>query len=289
MYLTCNPEGVGLQWAREWFVIPDREGTIDGTRMRFVFSTYKDNKYTDPDYVLYLEDLPGALGKAWHEGDFDVFMGQAFANFREDLHVIEPFPIPSYWPVWVAVDDGHAEPFCALWFTRDPITRRIYVIMEAYQALLTNDVQARLIRDYTDRDWRIQKYIADPAMFIRTHRKENKALSAADIYKEEGIRLRRGENDRILGKRMVDYLLGPAEDGIPRMQIFDLCPNLISQLKNLVFDPNRPEDTDQSMEDHAYDPLRYGVLDKMSKKAMEYEPPQANRFTQSALDAWGDI
>ena len=286
MYMTYNPEGVGLQWAREQFVIPWREGREAGTVRRFIFSTYKDNKHTDPDYVLYLESLPGALGEAWREGNFDVYMGMAFPNFRDEIHIIKPFPIPDYWYMWVSVDDGYADPFCALWFAKDPITRRVYVVREAYQALLTNSQQANLINDYTDRNWTIKKYIGDPQMFVRSHR--NKVHSAADEYKRHGILLRRGENNRILGKRAVDEMLSIAPDGLPKMQIFDECPNLAAQLKNLVFDPNKPEDTDQTMEDHAYDTARYGLLDKLSRPG-NLRNNNNNRYTRNALDGLGAI
>jgi phage terminase large subunit len=262
MYLTCNPEGVGLQWAKRLFVQPWKNGE-ESMRHRFIFSTYKDNKFTDPDYVTYLEDLEGPLGKAWREGDFDVFEGHAFPNWMRDRHVIKPFPIPSYWKVWLGIDDGYAEPFCTLWLTKDPQSRRTYVIREAYERLLVNSAQAQLILDYTDRDWRVLKYKADPSMFNRSHRR--RAQSAADIFLEYGIRLVKAENSRIPGKRLIDNLLADGPDGQPRIQFFEgECDNLIDQMSHLQFDPHNPEDVDTTMEDHAYDALRYALSEKVT-------------------------
>ena len=288
MYLTTNPEGVGLQWARNRFVLPwrkekDGTGNQDPTR-RFIFSTYKDNIYTDPDYIIYLEGLEGALGKAWRDGDFDVFQGQAFPNFLDRTHVVEPFTIPSYWYIWMGIDDGYAKPFCGLWLTRDPMTRRVYVIQEVYQKLLTNSEQAYAIQDYTEAHWRVHRYMCDPAMFTKTHRR--KAQSAADIYKECGIRLKRAENARIPGKRKVDDLFGLAPDGLPKLQIFSHCENLIEELKNLVFAEHQPEDVDTTMDDHAYDALRYAVMDKIRKVASE---ENKTAQTKKALAAIGRL
>jgi hypothetical protein len=264
-----------IPWRKE----RDGEGSQHATR-RFIFSRYQDNIYTDPDYITYLEGLEGELGKAWREGDFDVFQGQAFPNFREALHVVEPFTIPSYWYIWMGIDDGYAKPFCGLWLTRDPMTTRTYVIKEVYRELLTNSEQANIILDFTEKHWRIQQYLCDPSMFNKTHRR--KAQAAADIYKSCGIRLRRAENARIPGKRMVDDLFGLAPDGLPKLQIFDDCENLIEEIKNLTFDPHRPEDVNTKMDDHAYDALRYAVMGKLKRKKAEDEK---SKQTEKALEA----
>jgi len=69
--------------------------------------------------------------------------------------------------------------------------------------------------------------------------------------------LKKGNNDRIQGKRQVDRLLQPLEDGEPGIVFFDNCTNIIKQLSHLVYDKSNPEDVDTRAEDHAYDALKY--------------------------------
>ena len=47
----------------------------------------------------------------------------------------------------------------------------------------------------------------------------------------------------------------------PTLQIFDTCTHLIRTLPSLVYDPNKPEDVNTDGEDHAYDTLRYALME----------------------------
>ena len=52
-----------------------------------------DNKVlleTQPDYIKGLQSLPEKLKQAYLEGDWNVFDGQYFPEFRTTLHVIDP-------------------------------------------------------------------------------------------------------------------------------------------------------------------------------------------------------
>jgi hypothetical protein len=78
----------------------------------------------------------------------------------------------------------------------------------------------------------------------------------------------------------VDY-----DNNIPRLRIFENCPNLIRQLSSLPLDKNNPEDVDTKAEDHAYDALRYMVSSRPTniRTAFENMPkttwrPSDNRF-----------
>jgi hypothetical protein len=57
----------------------------------------------------------------------------------------------------------------------------------------------------------------------------------------------------------VDEALAIKANGMPGLQIFRDCYNLIRTLPQLPFDKNQTEDVDTKAEDHAYDALRYGL------------------------------
>lgn len=46
---------------------------------------------TQPQYVQLLQALPDKERQAFLEGDWNVFDGQFFTDFRTDLHVVAPF------------------------------------------------------------------------------------------------------------------------------------------------------------------------------------------------------
>lgn len=277
MYLSSNPGGVGHQWFRARLVIPAREHRETNTR--FIFSTYKDNAFLNQEYREYLEGLKGDLGRAWRDGDWDVFEGQAFPLWNYDAHVMEynEFPdIPEHWVKWRAIDWGSAAPFCCLWFTREPDTRRIIVYREAYQANLTVPQQARMILDMTPPNEKISITYADPSMWAKNTVREQ-ITSTADEYRNNGVFLTPADNDRLSGKRKIDELLADMADGEPGIQIRENCENLIRTFPALTRDEKNPEDINTDEEDHAYDALRYGLTN------LSISQPRTQKHRRSPL------
>jgi hypothetical protein len=224
-------------------------------KFHFVQSKPGDNPYLDDNYYQMLNSLPPDLKKAWVDGEWNLFKGLAFKSFRKDTHVIEPFYIPEHWARIIGIDSGYAAPFCCLFGARNPDNGRIYIYKEIYKTELTDQQQARLILDYCDPEERMAVKYADPAMWVRKTQRE--VTSSAKIYGENGLFLKKGNNDRIQGKRQVDRLLQPLADGEPGIVFFENCTNIIKQLSHLVYDKSNPEDVDTRAEDHAYDALKY--------------------------------
>jgi phage terminase large subunit len=259
IYLTTNADGIGLAWFKKMFIEPWRKGMQ--TLTWFLDVTGIRNPFINPEYQNWLDTLTGNLRKAWKDGDWDAFAGMAFTEWNYERHVVRSFEIPSHWVKWRATDWGLAAPFCTLWFTKDPDTRRIFVYREAYQAGLTDQQQARMINDMTGEAEKIFIHYADPSLWERKNR-HGEVFSTADEYKDEGITLKPGDNDRLSGKRKVSNQLADLADGEPGLQIFDTCVHLIEQMGSLASDKNNPEDVDTNQEDHAYDTLRYGLTNE---------------------------
>lgn len=269
MYLSTNADGIGLQWFKKTYIEPWREGKE--VNARYFEAHYRDNPLLAQDYVDYLENLKGPLGKAWRDADWDAFAGMAFPLWNYDRHVIPPFEIPDEWPKWRAVDWGMAAPWCCLWFAKNPDTQRIYVYREAYKAELTSKQQAGYIVDATPPNEIITITYADPALWTRKDM-EGMVKSTSDEYRTAGVPLTKADNRRIEGKRKVDEIMADISDGEPGVQIFDTCPHLIEQCSTLVHDELNVEDVDTRQEDHAYDTLRYGLTNVGSRPV----PPPRN-------------
>jgi hypothetical protein len=198
----------------------------------------------------------------------------AFPTWNRERQVVQPFEIPESWLKWRATDWGFASPFCTLWLTKDPDTRRIYVYREFYGPGLTDRQQARGIVDMSPARERYAIHYADPSLWERKNR-EGQVFSTADEYRAEGVVLTKADNDRLSGKRKVNNVLADLPDGEPGLMIFETCPHLIDQLATLAGDPLNPEDVDTDQEDHAYDTLRYGLT---NEKRLEQKPaPKAAR------------
>jgi phage terminase large subunit len=277
IYLSTNADGIGLLWFKRMFIEPFRQMKEKVTRFFDVTHVY--NPFVNPEYQAWLDGLTGPLGKAWRDGDWDAFAGMAFPQWNRDRHVVKPFDVPAHWLKWRATDWGFASPFCTLWLTKDPDTRRIYVYREFYATLLTDRQQARGILDMSPVTETYFIHYADPSLWERKNR-EGQVFSTADEYKAEGITLTRGDNDRLSGKRKVNNLLADLPDGDPGIQFFETCPHIIEQMSNLASDERNPEDVDTDQEDHAFDTLKYGLT---NERKAEVQPPKPQRHPMARV------
>lgn len=270
IYMSTNADGIGLLWFKKTFVLPAREKREKETRFFDVTSIH--NPFTNPEYEAWLDGLKGALRKAWRDGDFDAFAGMAFQQWNHERHVIKPIELPDSFTRWRAVDWGMASPFSCHWYARNPDTTRIYCYREAYQAGLTAKQQAQMIKDYTLPNEKIAFTYADPSLWERKDR-EGEVFTTADEYKENGVPLTKGDNDRLGGKRKVDEALADLPDGEPGLLIFENCVNMIEQLETLPLKEGT-EDVDTRAEDHAYDDLKYALTNERSTSK---EPPKQHQ------------
>src|SRR3990167_8679424 len=91
---ATNPGGIGHGWVKKMWITPDPENK-DKEFERFFFIPAKayDNKFTNEEYLNQLKALPEQKRKAWLEGSWDIFEGQVFTEWSNNLHVIEPIQI----------------------------------------------------------------------------------------------------------------------------------------------------------------------------------------------------
>ena len=77
-----------------------------------------------------------------------------------------------------------------------------------------------------------------------------------------GHKLRRADKNRVQGKIQIHEFLKVKENGRPKLQIFNTCPNLIRELQSIPLSKTNPEDVDTHASDHAYDALRYMIMSR---------------------------
>lgn len=268
LYTSFNPGGRGHSLVKERYVIPRR--TRSQTKTRFIPATYRDNPYLNKEYTEYLEGLGGDLGRAWRDGDFDLFAGQYFKEWNYDIHVCEPFTIPDDWRRFKAGDAGYNQPSVG-WYAISP-DNQLYRYREVYKANLSYSQLAEECVAVQNPNEKIEYEVWDPAFWAKKGERDD-ALSGAEVYAQrikhltgKEPRMVRAENSRVVGWGVVrEYLrsyLGPNKRMTARAQIFSTCTEFLRTFPELQHDKHNPEDVDTDNEDHAADEFRYAVMSR---------------------------
>lgn len=274
MFCTTNPGNAGHQWVKERFVeCADGERFTDehgGTRI-FIRSNIRDNPTLvekDPAYVNYLNSLTGDLRKAWLEGDWDIFAGQYFAEFKRARHVIEPFEIPAGWSKFRMMDWGYNDPCASLWGAVND--QHVYIYRELYiNNTLASEVAKQQVILTGGED--IDYTVASPDLWAKRGQDTMKGETLEEDFRNNGIHLLKADNARILGWQRVREFLADSPDGKPYLQIFSNCVNLIRELPALSYYgtqkssvPSGKVEDAADGNDHAPEALRYGLMSRPS-------------------------
>ena len=267
-FATANPGGVGHKWVRRMFLHKQFEenekGIYQPDNFDFIPARVWDNKIlieNDPTYLATLNALPEHMRRALRDGDWDVFEGQFFPEFRDELHVIAPFHIVARRRI-VALDYGFKNPSCVLWFAED-MNGKVYVYRELYVTGKTYAQLATMIKAMTPEGEEIDGYYGDPAFVQKKN--EGTGTTAFQEFQAKGITLRGAVNDRLAGWTLVRECLQPYKDVQTgkietTVKITRNCSNLIRTLPDMIHDSVKVEDMDTSGEDHAPDTFRYGLM-----------------------------
>lgn len=337
--LASNPGHVGHAWVKARFIDPDAVDTggipvhpyqvwtpappPDRPTQRmmtrcFVPAKVQDNTAlmeSDPDYWHRLQALPEDERRMLSEGDWDVWKGQVFDEFRAEKRVLdsdlelraaglEPgtvipwhrIPDDAWFPpdgatIHLSVDYGYAAPW-AVHFHAVLAGGRVVTFKEFYMTGKRDVQQAQLLCSYVERvqeqlkqrgrpKWDIQWGVMDQSMW-GSRKEQGLGKSIAEVYEEHfarpcGVLLKPGSTDRHARVQRVKAALSTAPDGFPWWQITSACPNLLRTLPQLPFDPDDKEDVDTDAEDHAYDEVG---LFWQARPELPRPKPQAATFAR---------
>jgi hypothetical protein len=249
----------------------------------FVKALPSDNPFLDDSYWDMLSHLPVQLAKAWRDGDWSSFEGQAFIEFYESVHVLDSstFNIPSHWRKTCAIDWGYEKPFCFLWTAWDE-DGTAYTYREFYgcepgkpnKGLRMNAAEVARIAIEMENGEEIEYRVCDSACWQQTglQNKRGEVSSVASEFQDAGLDIIKSKKDRIQGKqqihmRLKGYEENYNEDGTPGMPtnpawyILDTCSNLIRTLPALELDVHNIEKVATNGEDHAFDAACYQFLE----------------------------
>lgn len=283
MYFTMNPGGQGHAFIKRIFIDKQFKPNEHPEDYTFIQSLVTDNKAlmeSQPDYIKQLEALPPKLRKAWLEGDWNVFEGQFFEEFRDDpdhyqdrrwTHVIDPIRIPPSWTIIRSFDWGYNKPFSIAWYAID-YDGVMYRVAELYGCTETPNEGVKWTDDRIFQEAkRIEDThpclaghritgVADPAIWDASH-----GVSTYETACKYRIYFTPGDHARIAGWMQCHYRLAFDENGYSQFYVFSTCKQFIRTIPQICYDEHKLEDVDTTMEDHIADEWRYACMSRPIK------------------------
>jgi len=288
MRATTNPGGAGHGWVKRTFIDPAPANTKfvardlesgedmvypDGHEKageplfyrRFIPASLKDNPYLmdGGQYEANLLSLPEMQRRQLLEGDWAVADGAAFSEFRSSVHVIEPYDIPTDWRRFRSCDYGYSSYSAVHWFAIDPSYGTLVNYRELYLSKHTGRDLAKAVIEAEGGE-RIDYGVLDSSCW---HNRGQLGPSIAEEMIAQGTRWRpsdRTNGARVAGKNRFHEVLKIDEDtGLPGIQFFNTCRQIIADLPVIPADPRGSDDIDpRYASDHAYDSVRYAVMSR---------------------------
>lgn len=285
MYYTCNPGGVGHAWVKRLFIDRDYRNAERPEDYVFIPARLSDNTILmqrNPGYAQTLMNLPEHLRRAHLDGDWDVLAGQYFPEFCRERHAVTPYPIPTGWRRFRAMDWGYNDPCCVLWFAVVP-DGKLVVYRELYLRHTLSSEIARTVRTLSAGE-QIAYTAASPDAWQQRGLGGVEGQTIAEVFAKNGVPLIPADNARIPGWQRVREALAIEPGGTPQLAIFETCTNLLRTLPLLTYDAHSVEDVSAYCEDHAAEALRYGLMSRPRPYQSMAAPP-APRYDPLSMDA----
>lgn len=277
-YYTANPGGVGHEWFKRIFIDRDfREGENPEDYI-FIPALIYDNTVVmqrNPEYLNELKSLPDDLREAYLNGNWNVFAGMFFKEFKPEIHVVPPFEIPPYWKRIRSLDYGLDMTACIWWAVSN--NGQVFAYRELHEPGLNLTKAAEKIVNMTPDDEHISYTTASPDLWSR---RQETGASGVEIMSRAGLKgLVKANHKRIAGWRAMREYLEPFEikddkgnvTKTARMQIFSNCKNFIKYLPMLQHDEHNPEDAADKphIVSHICESARYFCMSRHPESSIE--------------------
>lgn len=282
---ATNPGNRGHGWVKDYFSLPngtvDKEietpinnpdGSFSGDTRLFIPAHVDDNPSPTfvKSYKRTLNQIQDEnLRRAQLDGDWSVFQGQVFLEWRRNSPVIDYLPTDldlNECTRFVGFDWGWRDPACAMWIAVSPLNeykvRHIYVYKELYQNNTTSDDWAVTLKSEFNRD-NVNAIVLPHDCFSS----KGGEKTVAQVFYSYDLPIRPANNQtkgaRLMRQALLHQLLAVSPDGKPYIQIHKNCENLIRTVPDLTYDDVSGMFTEQIadyQDDHAYDALTYALM-----------------------------
>ena len=220
-------------------------------RLNLITSTHRDNPlYVNPDgsytevgrsYMEKLDALTGVRRLRLRDGLWAVAEGVIYSEWDESLHLIDRFPVPDAWPLYLSVDFGYVNPTVIQWWRRDD-DGRLYLTREMYTSRTLVEDHARKILDIMKRNPKEPR----PRAVICDHDAEDRAT----LERHLGLSTTAANKNVSEGLQAVQSRMRRQGDGRARLFIFRDA--LVKQDTDLA-EAKKPTSTAQEIPGYVWD------------------------------------
>lgn len=253
--------------------------------------------------------------EAFEGQGFPEFRIRPFVGEPENAcHVIEPFKIPDWWPKVVAIDWGYDHRTAVLWAAISP-ERRAYVYRQYSCRRTPIKIWGADIQREGQYDQTVVDYVIDPSAQINVGAEktiweqvmdatgwnirlaDNDRISGRQLLHEYlrweprpprfrpeqeynlelSLSILRNNGTKAWKEYENSFVPDQPETNLPKLQIFNTCPDLISVIPQCSNNEKKPEDILKFDGDDFYDDARYLI-----KAADNYLNDAAKEFEKRA-------
>ncbi len=290
-------------WVRDYFVEPCPEGgkllartirldsgeLIQRTRL-YIKATLADNP--DPEfrrlYEMELQDKPAHIRRALLYADWYVVPGAFFAYEFTPLHVVDPFPIPSGWVKFRAMDWGYKTKGVVLWFAVDTDDNLICYRELTFSKMDAGEV-ARRICDIEEAagEWdprRDCSRLTGPADTQIWEQRGTLGPTIFEVMSLEGVDWVQATKNRHASvaqflKRLKDRT---GENETPAIRFFNTCRHTVRTIPGIGTDKTDDELPADGGEDHWLDATLYACMFRAATPKQDTLPWEQRYYDELA-------
>ncbi len=201
-------------------------------------------------------------------GQFKSLVGRVVKEYDPDIHDVEPFDIPTDWPVVAGIDFHLEKPHAISYYTINPSSME-YVIDEVFENMSSEDIADDIIRKKRKNTWRLEMAFIDPLSkgdlgFMKNRmtnqgNMENSFTIIRNKLSKHGIILEVGSKDKVSGiDNIRRKFKGP--NGLPTLFFFDHCNMHRHQMMRWVFDDKgKPKKENDDFPENLYRWTNFGI------------------------------
>jgi hypothetical protein len=311
---ASNPGNIGHGWVKAYFIDIAQAGSIyadpntHNTRL-FIPAVIDDHPVASfrEQYRKTLDAIPDPdLKKALLNGDWSIFAGQVYTEWRRNIHVIDKLPVElKDCHRFIGLDWGYNDPTSIHWIAETPKVDGIthyYIYRELYGNGKRPEEWALDLARHIQLE-PVDILLMPHDTFDNLGGTRPIVDQFKEIFKRLGMQVRiekaapATHTAKINRQSIIHDMLAIQEDGLPKMQVMSSCVNLIRTLPMLPYSTNRPEEIDDHADDHAYDSLSYGlyyinyshesgsIVDAPSVEQYKYKNATANEIDDIIKEA----
>lgn len=220
-------------------------------------------------------------------GQFKALVGRVLKEFDDNVHVIQPFTVPTDWPVTVMIDFHLSTPQAVSYWAVNKQELN-YTIAETWENLSADEIADDIVRKIRFNGWNISDAYIDPLSKGDTaYMKNALGSNIRDTFSileerlsEHGITLHVASKDKDSGiKNLKTWLKGPNK--MPTWYIFNTCERHLYEIKRWVFDDDgKPsKDCSDHFMENAY---RYTLTGVKYEDTVIEHMPETHYQTENA-------